>query len=307
MVTHYAECPKYTFTCLMKPILVHIHVYYSDMWAELERCLRNLVAYPCEIYVTYVNEDGDFLSRARAFGHDMQLIKVENYGFDVAPFFEVLSRVSLENYSYVAKLHTKRDVPVEHGNLGFYDVRGSKWREYLLAPFATAYALKHSIRSLEKEPHLGMVAHHRLILSERHDPHKSAVHEALNLCARYNIPTNRGKRFFIAGTMFLCRAKALQPIVDFARQHELSFGEPFPQHDAADLAHQLERILGWIMTSQGYEISDVFSPWHVRACSVLRMVRYWWFHLRGCRRLILFGFISLPLPWAGKIREVSNE
>ena len=39
----------------MKPILVHIHVYYSDMWAELERCLRNLVAYPCEIYVTYVN------------------------------------------------------------------------------------------------------------------------------------------------------------------------------------------------------------------------------------------------------------
>lgn len=41
----------------MKPILVHIHVYYTELWKELESCLHNLVAYPCEIYVTYVKDD----------------------------------------------------------------------------------------------------------------------------------------------------------------------------------------------------------------------------------------------------------
>lgn len=301
MVAHRAGYPKYTSVCPMKPILVHVHVYYTELWKELESCLHNLVAYPCEIYVTYVKDDAAFEAQVRAFGHDVKLVKVENRGFDVAPFLEILRRVNLKDYSYVAKLHTKRNVSDKVvWPIYFTNICGPNWRKYLLAPFSSARALRRCIRRLKKRPNLGMLAHHLLILNESHDTHMLAAQEAAALCTEYSIPMDEKKKVFVAGTMFLCRAEAFLPIANFARQRNLAFGEVHPRHDAADLAHQLERIFGWSVMGQGYEIADVFSPWYMWACSYLRIVRHFIIHYRTRRRILLFGFISLPLPWVRK-------
>lgn len=37
---------------------------------------------------------------------------VPNLGFDLGPFVYALDKVNLSDYSYVIKLHTKRDIPL---------------------------------------------------------------------------------------------------------------------------------------------------------------------------------------------------
>ena len=54
---------------------------------------------------------------------------VKNLGFDLGPFVHVLNEVNLNDYSYVIKLHTKRDIPL-NGKKDWYT--GSGWRDALL-------------------------------------------------------------------------------------------------------------------------------------------------------------------------------
>ena len=280
---------------------MHVHVYYTELWGELERSLRNLVAYPCEIYVTYVKGDAAFEEKARTFGHGIQLIKVENAGYDIAPFLHVLKQVNTEHYSYVAKLHTKRDMPA-HAWLACSDVKRSKWRKYLLAPFATPDSLARCLRALEETPQLGMVAHHCVILQQNQDKkYVEANRLTAAFCEQYHISLRGAK--FVAGSMFLCRAHPLGHLLKIVSQSHLTFAKTDSRHERTDLSHVLERVLGYIFTSEGLEIRDVFSTRTERCFSVLRALRYFIIHMNSPRRVRFLRFISLPLPWVKKRRE----
>ena len=252
----------------MKPILVHVHVYYTELWKELESCLHNLVAYPCEIYVTYVKNDAAFEAQVRAFGHGISLIKVENSGYDIAPFLHVLRQVDLRKYSYVAKLHTKRDMPEHMWLEGRSAIGESKWRDYLLEPFSKPETLTCCLHALETTPQLGMVAHHRIILRRRQDKsHAGAYHLITAFCAQNHISLKNAK--FVAGSMFICKVHPLERIVGIVEKEQLTFDNPDPRHVRVDSAHVLERVLGYIFTSEGLEIRDVFSTRKERFLSVL--------------------------------------
>lgn len=294
----------------MKPILVHVHVYYGEMWGELERCLRNLVAYPCEVYVTYVKDNESFESQVRAFGHGVKLIKVENVGYDIAPFLHVLQQVDLSNYSYVAKLHTKRDMPA-HAWLARSDVSGPKWREYLLAPFSTPEVLERCLQALEAAPQLGVVAHHRIILNQRQDKtYAEANRLAGAFCAQHNISLQRGA--FVAGSMFLCRAHPLVRLKEIARENALVFEKPDPRHARADLAHVLERVLGYIFTSAGMDVRDVFSTREERFLSVLHIIVWRIFRFifqikRTKHDRFIVKLLRIPVWWGKSRKEVCHE
>ena len=277
-----SEC---TVTAGMKQILVHVHVYYTEMWEELEVCLHNLVAYPCEIYVTYVKDDAAFEAKVHAFGHGISLIKVENSGYDIAPFLQVLRQVDLRKYSYVAKLHTKRDMPKNTWRLaGRSDVSDSKWRDYLLGPFSKPEKLTCCLHALETTPQLGMVAHHRIILGQREDKsHAEAYHLTTAFCAQHNISLKNAK--FVAGSMFLCRAHPLERLLKIIEESHLTFDKPDSRHVRTDLSHVLERVLGYIFTSEGFEVRDVFSTRAERLFSVLCILYH-----RILRRIFRFIF-----------------
>lgn len=109
----------------MKPILIHIHVFYEELLPEIEKCLESFAAYPHEIWVTYVEENENVRD---ALKHYERVIPVPNRGYDVGPFIHILRQVSLDKYSYIAKLHTKRDLPEQDIYMKNVRIGGSRWR-----------------------------------------------------------------------------------------------------------------------------------------------------------------------------------
>lgn len=94
----------------MSRILTHVHVYYTRMWPEIETRLQNITE-PYDLFVTLPLENEPLRADVLRFKPDASVSVVENRGFDVAPFIDVLNRVDLNKYDYVVKLHTKRDMP----------------------------------------------------------------------------------------------------------------------------------------------------------------------------------------------------
>ena len=94
----------------MKPILVHLHLYYKDMLKTMLAYIDNISNYDYDLYVTMVEEDENTIKQIKEFNNRANIIKVSNRGFDVWPFICVLQKVNLDDYSYIIKLHTKRDM-----------------------------------------------------------------------------------------------------------------------------------------------------------------------------------------------------
>ena len=89
-------------------ILVHLHLYYADMLPEMLNSLRSLEGRAYDLYVTLVKDCETVKKEILAFKNDAQIMMVDNRGYDLAPFLKVLQSVSLDDYGYVIKLHTKQ-------------------------------------------------------------------------------------------------------------------------------------------------------------------------------------------------------
>ena len=62
-------------------------------------------------------------------------------------------------------------------------------------------------------------------------------------------------RLFIAGTMFMCRAGVLKPLQQ--APYGIDDFEPYdPFKPGGSLAHAYERLLGYVVTAQGYKIAS---------------------------------------------------
>ena len=55
------------FSELNKPIAVHLHLYYTDMWQELSQQLRNIEGTPYELFVTLVEDNPELISKIKQF------------------------------------------------------------------------------------------------------------------------------------------------------------------------------------------------------------------------------------------------
>lgn len=92
-------------------ILIHAHIYYPEMWEELR---RNIIVITqtaeCELYITLVKACPEIAEAAKKLPCPAHIILVENRGYDVGPFIHVLNQADLKQFTYVVKLHTKRDI-----------------------------------------------------------------------------------------------------------------------------------------------------------------------------------------------------
>ena len=94
----------------MKPILVHCHIYYPEMWDELKVCIKNITPFPYDMFVTMVEEHSEIISDIKTTFSNAKIEIVENRGYDVGPFVHMINNVDLDQSSYVVKIHTKRDL-----------------------------------------------------------------------------------------------------------------------------------------------------------------------------------------------------
>ena len=90
-----------------KPMLVHLHLYYTDMWPEFAEYLSNLSDYNYDLYVTGVEISPEIRNNILSFKKDTKILITENRGHDIWPFLSVLNQVDLDKYSYIIKIHTK--------------------------------------------------------------------------------------------------------------------------------------------------------------------------------------------------------
>ncbi len=264
----------------MKPVLIHIHVYYPHLWTELRDAVQRVAeqGLPIRLLVTFVEPHPEIEAEIPQLWPGAEVRLVPNRGYDIAPFMELLNSVNLDDFSFIIKLHTKRDIEQFVVCLCVaspYNMNGSRWRDALLA-FTKPENLQQSLQALQQDEKLGMVAHHQVICPKVTKSDKEQYNtwlSAVKLVRQMGLP-DPPKQHFVMGSMFICRAEMLKPLQRLGLKTD-DFPPPDPEHLQETLAHVVERGLGAVVTAQGYEIRDVFTPRadYVRECLLVQLQR----------------------------------
>lgn len=258
----------------MQRIVCIAHVHYPDLWPELAACMKIALKGGGDAIITYSDESS--VRQARADLPDARFVRCENVGFDIWPFLKVLGEIDLSGYTYVVKLHTKRDVPPEPRiEFNGMDCTGPAWRNELLSFVSTPEAWRASLAKIA-EPEVSAVAGLRCILRRRDvpmQPTRAAFDRALELARAIGLDPADPQ--FVGGTMFIMRAECLRPLQGRWRASDFSA----PQgHETRTLAHLVERIIGFCACGGG-RISDPFG-----ALARYRRKVFWLRCLRGVVR-----------------------
>ena len=282
----------------MKPVLVHLHLFYPQMWPELKSYLQKLRPYPCRLYITAVAALPEVEQDLRFWGQEVHFEVVDNRGYDLGAFVHVLNKVELSEYEYVIKLHSKRDVP-QGMIINNHNVGGERWRKY---SFSFMNELPKCFEAFERDPTLGMTADYHLI-SYRERSDWSAVEESRHFLEKLGLPVKRDFAF-VAGTMFMCRASLMQPLKRLGLVLG-SFGIP-DRSQKTSLAHTLERLVGWMVIAQGYKIRDCFTPRTVQLFAPLRYLKNFIFRWKVTKNnRIIVKICKIPV-WDFRYRKGSG-
>ena len=92
----------------MPEILVHVHLFYPEFWNEISACLKNISS-PYDLVVTLVENDSKTIESIKGFKSDARIEIVENRGFDVAPFIQLMREYDFSRLDCVITMHSTRD------------------------------------------------------------------------------------------------------------------------------------------------------------------------------------------------------
>ncbi len=287
----------------MKPILVHAHIYYPHLWDELKACILNIYPYSFELFVTFVEAHPKIEADIRAAFPTAQILRVPNRGYDIGPFIEVLNRVNLADYSYVVKLHTKRDAP--HSTSLFRHLTGGKWRNALLSFIRTIDSFKAYVMAFEANPQLGMSASYQLIVRNDIWNDKRIKMQLWQFSAKKNLP--QIPYSYVGGSMFIARADVFRGLqacnlsaADFVETsgHETQF------------AHIVERLFGYFVAKQNLTVEDpVGDPTGCLGRKILfreqfirPVVRFFYQRKVTEAGKVMIKFLKIPV-YHGKVRN----
>lgn len=254
----------------MIKILVHLHLYYTEMWPEMEAHLKNIVA-DYDLFVTLTKEDETLKQKIQAFKSDAVVSAMENRGFDVAPFIDILNHVNLDDYDYIIKLHTKRDMP-KGFSLQKYDMSYGKHRSYLMNFINSSDNLKKCLNAFKRDKNLGMIGDFRIICKKDRKG-KDVVKKGRELLVKAGFADTEAP--FILGTMFFARSELFKAVGKL----NLTFDDFIESVRGKDiLPYGLEAFFGFMVGAQGMKIK---APLHSKAyqigcrlCSAIGRVLY---------------------------------
>ena len=205
-----------------------VHIFYPELWVELARSLRNFNACELDIYATV--PEGAPPSIADAIRRDFPsatVVTMENRGFDVGPFIEMLAHINIEAYDFVVKLHTKRN---RFGIVNFMPMFGGQWRRRLLSFCRNRRDVEKCWYIFGENTKVGMIGAGELIVDES-DDHSWT---------------------FVGGTMFIARAHLFAELQGRIRLCNFELSN---RSQTASLAHEWERHLGRLVYENGMTIA----------------------------------------------------
>lgn len=232
----------------MKQFFIHIHIYYYDIWQELKIVVKNFEKFSADLVITLSESVVDKQDVITDEFPQAQIISVPNRGYDIAPFLMVLKSINLDDYQYVVKLHTKRDVPVG-AYLGYNYVGGKLWREYLLEPFFSEENINTCMALFENYPSVGMISHYNCCFLLAKDSLKWMFLDRFQGIFE-ELPKNYK---YVAGAMFMARSSVLH---DFQNLPYSMNDFEVPRPKSFQLAHYLERLLGYYVYKNTYTVES---------------------------------------------------
>lgn len=267
-------------------VAVHLHLYYLEQLPELLARLENLnrAGITWDLFVTMPAAVCSFSATGKNAAHlsaevispaaetnartdsfaaaDAQIRAAfpaaviwhpENRGYDVGPFIDFLHRVRLDEYDYILKIHTKRRQHGEYCCFNGIRFHTAAWSKMLLdALLETPEIVRKNFALLENETDIGMVGNGFCLTGEA-GTYKMLEDSIKNEADKMHLPPIEDFSF-IAGTMFIVRARLLQP---FLRYGINDFEAADSQIRDYTLAHVLERLFGMSVTARGYKIYGV--------------------------------------------------
>lgn len=279
-----------------KPILAVVHIYYPEMWNELKSCLDNITL-PYDLYVTTVEQNRNLLDDVKNFKADAKFEVVENRGYDVGPFIHVINQVNLDEYRYVIKLHTKRDVLREPY---FRGMKNDIWRKNLLYFLQSKDIFNQYIAAFQNNNKIGMQAYHQLIV--HNDIYDKKATNALKDWL-HNNNYKKIKYAFVAGTMFITKAYVFKNIQRLNLSLD-DFSLPNKEH-GGQLAHVFERLLGYFVYQNNLIItngliSEKENKLYHNKIKYLHMLRYFRFFFQ--KKItksgkLLIKICKIPFPF----------
>ena len=242
----------------MAKILVHLHLYYFDMWKKMKRRLRAFGDRPYDLFITMPRDYDAMRRRILAFKPDADISVVKNVGADIWPFLSVLNRINIDRYDYVAKIHTKRKIREKSYVFDNLTLYGWRFFRFATSFLASRRTLEKCIAALDRCPELGMIGDWRLIRrTTTTSPQTIGLYSLLNERAGFE-PASALNFKEVVGTMFFARAKIMKAAKNLGLS-ESDFA-PFRSNSDGTMAHAMENFFGIAAADGGYEIRDVYTP-----------------------------------------------
>ena len=233
-------------------LLAIIHIYYPEIWPQLKACLKNITL-PYDLIVTFVEDHDNIVEDIMKFKPDARIMLCDNRGYDVGPFMQALKSVCLDDYTYLIKLHTKRDILAEFPpQPSVFSVKYTTdyWRKALFSFIASQYNFEKCIESFENDKKLGMINQKNLLFNI--NTSYSDDLRSFDILERMNFHLDNFQ--YVAGTMFLARAELFKCLQGL----EIQFSQT-NRKEMTGNAHIMERVLGGIVYGQGMYIADTYS------------------------------------------------
>ncbi|UGB44984.1 glycoside hydrolase family 99-like domain-containing protein [Frateuria edaphi] len=222
-----------------------IHVWYVEVLDEILATLQGS-GLAWRIIVTTAHERATAVrERLQALGTAAEVHVFENRGRDILPFLHVANQLLDEGTEVVLKLHTKRSVHREDGEL---------WRRELLDGLASPARARALAAAFAADPTLGLVAPdgHVQPLGFYWGANRDTVGY---LATRLGLAEPDVEHdCFVAGSMFWARLEALRPLLD-AHLGEWEFEAEAGQLDGM-FAHAIERIVMLVVRHAGFRATE---------------------------------------------------
>lgn len=241
METFKKECDKLNninkYLCTKKYCFyIHLHIYYREQTYFLLSLIENLkINFFLIITISGKENYSLFKELSRFQSNYLDILYVQNYGFDIYPFLNILPRVKDDN-AIIAKLHTKTNQEIVGGN----------WRrECLRSLFYSDHYVKDVLMLFKNNPDLYMLGSSTLYKStekfmyENHDNFLNLLQEMdLSSILKYNQSMG-----FFAGSMFWAKKEAFIPILNVLPEiYNISLAQS--NNTNPSIWHAVERLFG---------------------------------------------------------------
>lgn len=252
---------------MLKPkIAVLVHLFYIDLWSDIENYLNNLSDFEYDLHINLVDGhyEDDVIEKINKFKPNTKFLKSPNKGVDVGGFLFLYDSLEHE-YDLILKIHTKKSLGLNDKPSDYVKVyglqsakqKGQEWFYKLMdGVLKSKNQVKDIVELLSNETPFAMAG---LDCETYVGPN---INYLKNLTNNFNIPIEfNGTRIkngcFVGGTIFWVKNDILKKYLTKENTQYLLNILPKGYHNEPSYNHALERLFGLMVYNENKKIINL--------------------------------------------------